>query len=95
MIVCTRKEHIGVDKPGAASAYPAAAPDAHPPHARRFSGVARAASFLGLEEEYIVAIDGVTLGAIQSPRGLHAGEAVTVTIRPEDCIVFVDDGAHP
>jgi hypothetical protein len=57
--------------------------------------VARAASFLGLQEEYIVAIDGVTLGAIQSPRGLHAGEAVTVTIRPEDCIVFVDDGAHP
>jgi iron(III) transport system ATP-binding protein len=95
VIACTRKEHIGVDKPGTASADPAAAPDAHPPHARRFSGVARAASFLGLEEEYIVVIDGVTLGAIQSPRGLHAGEAVTVTIRPEDCIVFVDDGAHP
>jgi iron(III) transport system ATP-binding protein len=95
VIACTRKEHIGVDKPGVASGDPAAAPDAHPPHARRFSGVTRAASFLGLEEEYIVAIDGVTLGAIQSPRGLHAGEAVAVTIRPEDCIVFVDDGAHP
>jgi iron(III) transport system ATP-binding protein len=95
VIACTRKEHIGVDKPGTALADPAAAPDAHPPHARRFSGVARAASFLGLEEEYIVAIDGVTIGAIQSPRGLHAGEAVAITIRPEDCIVFVDDGAHP
>jgi iron(III) transport system ATP-binding protein len=95
VIACTRKEHIGVDKPGTASPDPAAAPDAHPPHARRFSGVARAASFLGLEEEYIVAIDGVTLGAIQSPRGLHAGEAVAITIRPEDCIVFVEDGAHP
>jgi iron(III) transport system ATP-binding protein len=95
VIACTRKEHIGVDKPGAASGDPLAAPDAHPPHARRFSGVTRAASFLGLEEEYIVAIDGVTLGAIRSARGLHAGEAVEVTIRPEDCIVFLEEGAHP
>jgi iron(III) transport system ATP-binding protein len=90
VIACTRKEHIGVDKPGAAGLDAAAAADSHPPHARLFSGVARAASFLGLEEEYLIAIDGVTLGAIQSPRGLHAGEAVSVTIRPEDCIVFVD-----
>jgi iron(III) transport system ATP-binding protein len=86
VIACTRKEHIGVDKPGAAPGDPAAAPDAH---------ATRAASFLGLEEEYIVAIDGVTFGAIQSPRGLHTGEAVVVTIRPEDCIVFVEDGAPP
>jgi iron(III) transport system ATP-binding protein len=95
VIACTRKEHISVDKPGAASGDPAAAPDTHPPHARRFAGVARAASFLGLEEEYIVAIDGVTFSAIQSPRGLHAGEVVAVTIRPEDCIVFIEDGGHP
>jgi iron(III) transport system ATP-binding protein len=91
VLACTRKEHIGVDKPGAASLDPAAAADAHPPHARLFRGIAQAVSFLGLEEEYIVAIDGVTFGAIQPPRGLHAGEAVTITIRPEDCIVFVDD----
>jgi iron(III) transport system ATP-binding protein len=95
VIACTRKEHIGVDKPGDVAADPAAASDAHPPHARRFIGVARAASFLGLEEQYIVAIDGVTFGAIQSPRGLHAGEAVAVTIRSEDCIVFLEDGANP
>jgi hypothetical protein len=37
----------------------------------------------------------VTFGAIQSPRGLHAGEAVAVTIRPEDCIVFVENGTSP
>jgi iron(III) transport system ATP-binding protein len=94
VIACTRKEHIGVDKPGTAPGDPATAPDAHPPHARQFSGVTRAASFLGLEEEYIVAIDGVTFGAIQSPRGLRAGEAVAVTIRPEDCIVLVEDGTN-
>jgi iron(III) transport system ATP-binding protein len=93
VLACTRKEHIGVDKPGTASLDAAAAADAHPPHARVFAGITRAASFLGLEEEYIVAIDGVAFGAIQPPRGLHAGEAVTVTIRPEDCIVFVEDDA--
>ena len=82
VLACTRTEHIGVDKPGAASLDAAAAADAHPPHARSFAGITRAASFLGLEEEYIVAIDGVAFGAIQPPRGLHAGEAVTVTIRP-------------
>ena len=94
VLACTRKEHIGVGKPGAASLDPAAAADAHPPHARLFCGIAQAASFLGLEEEYIIAIDGIAFGAIQPPRGLHAGEAVTVTIRPEDCIVFVEDDAR-
>jgi iron(III) transport system ATP-binding protein len=91
VLACTRKEHIVVEKPGAMNIDPAADPGAQPPHARVFSGVTRAASFLGLEEEYVVAIDGVTFGAIQPPRGLHTGEAVAVTIRPEDCIVFAED----
>jgi iron(III) transport system ATP-binding protein len=95
VLACTRKEHIGVDKPGAASADAAAAAHAHPPQPRVFRGIAQAASFLGLEEEYIVAVDGVALGAIQPPRGLHAGDAVMVTIRPEDCIVFIDEGKSP
>ncbi len=56
------------------------------------SGVVRAASFLGLEEELIVAVGGVEIGAIQPPRGLHAGEPVTITMAAEDCIVFVADG---
>jgi hypothetical protein len=93
VLACTRKEHVGVDKAGTASLDAATAVDAHPPHARVFHGIARAASFLGLEEEYIVAIGGVAFGAIQPPRGLHAGDAVTVTIRPGDCIVFVEDDA--
>jgi ABC-type Fe3+/spermidine/putrescine transport system ATPase subunit len=92
VLACTRKEHIGVDKPHAAGADAAAAANAHPPQPRVFRGVAQAASFLGLEEEYVVAVDGVTFGAIQTPRGLHAGDAVTVTIRPQDCIVFIAEG---
>jgi iron(III) transport system ATP-binding protein len=90
VLACTRKEHIAVAK------RPDAAPPAEvaePPGEQTFGGVTRAASFLGLEEEYVIAIDGIELGAIQPSRGLHAGEAVTVTIRTEDCIVFVADGA--
>jgi ABC-type sugar transport system ATPase subunit len=92
VLACTRKEHIGVDKPGARGFDITARTDAHPPQPRLFRGIAQAASFLGLEEEYIVTVDGVAFGAIQPPRGLHAGDAVMVTIRPEDCIVFVADG---
>jgi iron(III) transport system ATP-binding protein len=92
VLACTRKEHIAVAK--CAGSTPAPYPDdAGPPKEQTFAGLTRAASFLGLEEEYVIAIDGIELGAIQPPSGLHAGEAVTVTIRPEDVIVFVADGA--
>jgi iron(III) transport system ATP-binding protein len=90
VLACTRKEHVAVAKRTA----PGPRPDvAGPPDQETFCGETRAASFLGLEEEYVVAIDGVELGAIQPPCGLHAGELVTVTIRPQDVIVFVADGA--
>jgi len=88
VLACTRKEHIAVAKRAGAAPRPDVA---GPPDAQMFDGVTRAASFLGLEEEYLIAIDGVDLGAIQPPRGLHAGEPITVTIRTEDCIVFVGD----
>jgi ABC-type sugar transport system ATPase subunit len=90
VLACTRKEHIAVAK------RTEAAPPADgvtPAGQQTFSGITRAASFLGLEEEYVVAIDGIELGAIQPPRGLSAGEAVTVTIRTDDCIVFIAEGA--
>jgi hypothetical protein len=51
-------------------------------------GVTQAASVLGHEEEYVISIDGIEMGAIQPACGLRAGEPVTVTIRPEDVIVF-------
>ena len=86
VFVCSRKEHIAVAKPS----------DALPrrdvagvPGEQTFIGVTQAASFLGLVEEYLIAIDGIELGAIQPPCGLRAGEPVTVTIRPDDVLVFV------
>jgi iron(III) transport system ATP-binding protein len=92
VIACTRKEHVAIAKRTDIATLPR--PDvADVPDEQHFIGMTRAASFLGLEEEYVVAIDGIELGAIQPPRGLRAGEHVVVTIRPEDVIVFVADDA--
>src|ERR1700730_8881182 len=88
VLACTRKEHIAVAKCSDGTALPR--PDiVGVPDEQNFIGVTCAASFLGLEEEYVIAIDGIELGAIQPPCGLRAGEPVTVTIRPEEVIVFV------
>jgi ABC-type sugar transport system ATPase subunit len=90
VLACTRKEHIAVAKSGETTPDPVPA-SANGRAAQVFNGVMRAASFLGLEEEYIIAIDCIEIGAIQPPRGLAAGACVTVTIRPQDCIVFIAD----
>ncbi len=89
VLACIRKHHVAVEKSGGTVARP---DGAGAPNALTISGVVRAASFLGLEEELIVAVGGIEIGAIQPPRGLHAGEPVTITMAAEDCIVFVADG---
>ena len=45
---------------------------------------------LGVEEEYVVDVDGVELRSIQMPVGAQAGDMVEVTIRPENCTVFAE-----
>ena len=72
----------------------AAAPaTGEPPAEQVFPAKIRTASFLGLQEEYIVAIGGVELGSIQPPHGFGAGERVEAVIRPADCVVFADASA--
>ena len=88
VLACSRKEHIAVAKPADAAMLPHR-DVAGVPGEQTFIGVTQATSFLGLEEEYVISIDGIEMGAIQPPCGLRAGEPVTVTIRPEDVIVFV------
>jgi hypothetical protein len=93
VLACSRKEHIAVAKPDNAAALSHSTVEGVPGE-QTFIGVTQAASFLGLEEEYVVSIDGIEMSAIQRACGLGAGEPVAVTIRPEDVIVFVagDDG---
>jgi len=88
VLACSRKEHIAVAKPDDAAVLPRRDVTGVPGE-QTFIGVTHAASFLGLEEEYVISIAGIEMGAIQPPCGLRAGEPVTVTIRPEDVIVFV------
>jgi ABC-type Fe3+/spermidine/putrescine transport system ATPase subunit len=82
VLACIRKEHIALRKlpPGGLTTHGA------------LIGEIRAAAFLGVEEEYLVDVEGVELRAIQLPIGAQAGDLVAVSIRPEDCTVFLASG---
>jgi iron(III) transport system ATP-binding protein len=84
VLACIRKEHIGVRRllPGATTRHGA------------LIGEVRAASFLGAEEEYVIDLDGVELRSLHAPVGAQAGDTVEVTIRPENCTVFLSQGDH-
>jgi iron(III) transport system ATP-binding protein len=90
VLACSRKEHIVVAKPDTMAAVSRSSAEGVPGE-QTFIGLTRAVSFLGLEEEYVVFIDGIEIGAIQRACGLGAGEPVSVTIHPEDVIVFGDE----
>jgi iron(III) transport system ATP-binding protein len=84
VLFCIRKEHVGLRPAdglldGAAQAIPA---------------TVRAASFLGLAEEYMVDLGGLELRAIRPYAGMQAGDAVAVHIEPEDCIVLPEEPAE-
>ena len=79
VLACVRKEHIELRKLALGAA----------PAADALVGEIRTTSFLGLDEEYVVALDGVELRAIHPPIGVHAGDRVEVLIRPENCTVFL------
>jgi ABC-type Fe3+/spermidine/putrescine transport system ATPase subunit len=86
VVACVRKEHIGVRKIDAG----AQAPDGRLPAVeQRFAGKVRAASFLGLEEEYMIVVEGVELRAVRPPSGVRSGDTVEVSIRPQHCMVFL------
>jgi iron(III) transport system ATP-binding protein len=79
VLACIRKEHVAIRKlpPGGQTTHGA------------LIGEVRAASFLGMEEEYLLDVQGVELRAVQLPIGAQAGDLVAVSIRPEDCTVFL------
>jgi iron(III) transport system ATP-binding protein len=85
VVACLRKEHIGVRR---ADGQPPLAPSATCPEEQTFAGLARAASFLGLDEEYMIVIAGLELRAVRPASGVVSGDAVDVTIRPQDCMIF-------
>ena len=72
VLLCIRREHVGLE---ANAVTPLA-------------GTIRAASFLGLDEEYVVDVGGQEIRAVHSVLGLAAGEQVGVTLAPQHCIVL-------
>ena len=79
VLAAIRKEHIAIGARGVAGAVAGA---------QSLPAQIRAASFLGLVEEYIVAVGGVELRAIQPISGVGSGDQVDISIRPDDCIVL-------
>jgi len=73
VLACIRKEHVRLGHEGGATSLEAEL---------------RAASFLGLTEEYVLELGGVELRAVQPPGGGRPGDRVRVTIRPEECVVL-------
>jgi ABC-type Fe3+/spermidine/putrescine transport system ATPase subunit len=86
VVACLRKEHIGVRRLEDGQAPRMGSPALS--EQQTFMGKARAASFLGLEEEYMIVIDGVELRAVSPASGVASGDAVEVSIRPQDCMIF-------
>ena len=89
VVACLRKEHIGVRRVGRPTI--AAHRTATCPEEQTFAGLARAASFLGLDEEYMIVIAGLELRAVRPASGVASGDAVDVTIKPQDCIALPRD----
>ena len=86
VVACLRKEHMDVrplaaDRPKSAAGFALS-------EGQIFAGEVRAASFLGLEEEFMIVIAGMELRAVCPASGVGTGDAVEVSIRPQDCLIF-------
>lgn len=86
VVACLRKEHMDVrslaaDRPKSAAGFALS-------EGQTFAGEVRAASFLGLEEELMIVIAGMELRAVCPASGVGTGDAVEVSIRPQDCLIF-------
>jgi ABC-type Fe3+/spermidine/putrescine transport system ATPase subunit len=86
VVACLRKEHMDVrplaaDRPKSAAGFALS-------EGQTFAGEVRAVSFLGLEEELMIVIAGMELRAVCPASGVGTGDAVEVSIRPQDCLIF-------
>jgi ABC-type Fe3+/spermidine/putrescine transport system ATPase subunit len=88
VLVCIRRERISVRKSAPTTTAAAVSATTALPDRQAFAGEIRAASFLGLSEEYIVAANEVELRVIQPSSDVQSGDRVEVSIRALDCIVF-------
>ena len=86
VVACLRKEHMDVrplaaDRPKSAAGFALS-------EGQTYAGEVRAASFLGLEEELMIVIAGMELRSVRPASGVGTGDAVEVSIRPQDCLIF-------
>jgi len=73
VLACIRKESVRADRAGSPGSIP---------------GTIEAMSFLGVAEEYIVDLGGISLRATQPASGFHRGDAVHAVMAADDWIVL-------
>jgi hypothetical protein len=76
-----RREHVTLGRTA-----PANAP-------QTFAGRIAAASFLGLDEEYVLRAGDVEMRVVQRAGDIGAGDDVTATLAPETCFILPDSPA--
>jgi iron(III) transport system ATP-binding protein len=78
IVACMRREHVTLGRAATADAL------------QTFAGRILAASFLGLDEEYVLRAGGVEMRVVQRAGELGAGDDVMATLAPETCFILPD-----
>jgi iron(III) transport system ATP-binding protein len=85
VVACIRREHVFAHACDGNDALPGGLAQGGE---QRLPGVVKAATFLGLQQECILGVEGAEIRAIQADAGLETDDRITVVIRPPDCIVL-------
>jgi iron(III) transport system ATP-binding protein len=83
IVACMRREHVTLGRTAAAGA------------PQTFAGRILAASFLGLDEEYVLRAGGVEMRVVQRAGELGAGDDVVAVLPPQACFILPDSPADP
>jgi iron(III) transport system ATP-binding protein len=83
IVACMRREHVTLGRTAAAGA------------PQTFAGRILAASFLGLDEEYVLRAGGAELRVVQRAGELGAGDDVVAVLPPQACFILPDSPADP
>jgi iron(III) transport system ATP-binding protein len=81
IVACMRREHVTLGRTAAADA------------PQTFAGRIAAASFLGLDEEYVLRAGGIEMRIVQRAGDIGAGDDVTATLPPQACFILPDSPA--
>ena len=83
IVACMRREHVTLGRTAAADA------------PQTFAGRIADASFLGLDEEYVLRAGGVEMRVVQRAGDIGTGDDVMATLSPQACFILPDPAPSP